>query len=165
MGKVKAHPHIPETILHIAGEGSIPGVNALSKLSSNGSPLGPSPKAIKVFNVSRSAQAAAITALQDTEHTIRAQRHNNKRVQRLSDELKRSGLKITSSKGNFLLMHFDDSVESQAVHHYLRQQGIIVHTVAGYGLPRCLRISIGSEHENRKVIEILKMFLKNYPAI
>ena len=112
-----------------------------------------------VFSVSRPAQAAAIAALLDEEHTRRAQAHNHKWLQWLRIELERIGLETSPSLGNFLLIHFSSPEQSQGADHYLRRQGIIVRPVAGYGLPQCLRVSVGLEHENRKLTALLAEFL------
>ncbi len=112
-----------------------------------------------VFNISRPAQAAAVAALYDTQHTHKARQHNTKWMAWLKKELQRPGLKTTPGLGNFLLVHFTDSVQSQAVDAHLRKHGIIVRPVAAYGLPQCLRVSIGLEHENRKLIDVLESFL------
>ena len=60
---------------------------------------------------------------------------------------------------NFILIHFDDADQSLAADLTLRQQGIILRPVAGYGLPQYLRASVGLEHENRKMIKVLKSFV------
>ena len=82
----------------------------------------------------------------------------------LSAEFGKLELNITPSAGNFLLVHFNDAVQSQAVDHHLRRQGIIVRPGAAYELPQCLRISIGLESENRKLIDALTAFLKSDPV-
>lgn len=112
-----------------------------------------------VFNVSRPAQAAAIAGLQDPTHTNKAKRHNDKWRPWLTDKLEQSGLRVTPGLGNFLLVHFDDAVQSRAADAHLRRQGIIVRSVAGYGLPQCLRISVGLAHENRSLAAALHTFL------
>jgi histidinol-phosphate aminotransferase len=42
---------------------------------------------------------------------------------------------------------------------FLAARGLIVRGVANYGLPDCLRITIGLEEHNRAVVEGLAAFL------
>jgi histidinol-phosphate aminotransferase len=42
----------------------------------------------------------------------------------------------------------------------LRTRGIIVRKVAGYGLPHCLRVTVGTAEEIGLVIEVLTEFMK-----
>ncbi|MBT4464217.1 MAG: histidinol-phosphate transaminase, partial [Rhodospirillaceae bacterium] len=41
----------------------------------------------------------------------------------------------------------------------LKSRGIIVRLMAGYGLPDCLRITIGQENEMRALIDALAEFM------
>ena len=43
---------------------------------------------------------------------------------------------------------------------FLTERGYIVRGVANYGLPDCLRITIGLEEHNRAVVDLLADFLK-----
>ena len=40
----------------------------------------------------------------------------------------------------------------------MNSKGIIVRPVGGYGLPDCLRVTIGTEDQNRAVIDALSEF-------
>ena len=42
---------------------------------------------------------------------------------------------------------------------FLKKNGIIVRRMAGYGLPECLRITIGTEREMTAVVDTLTTFL------
>ena len=42
---------------------------------------------------------------------------------------------------------------------FLKSRGIIMRRVAAYGLPTCLRMTIGTEDDNRKVVAALASFL------
>ena len=108
-----------------------------------------------VFNVSTAGQVAAIAALSDTGHTRAARQHNDKWLPWLDGELRKLGLEVTPSIGNFLLMHFDDAARCQSADAFLRGKGLILRPVANYGLPRSLRLSVGLEEDNRAVISAL----------
>ena len=43
---------------------------------------------------------------------------------------------------------------------YLNDHGIILRRMEAYGLPNCLRMTVGDEEANRAVISALSDFLK-----
>ena len=45
-----------------------------------------------------------------------------------------------------------------------KQRGIIVRKVGAYGLPDCLRMTIGTEADNRAVVSALADFVGGRPA-
>jgi histidinol-phosphate aminotransferase len=112
------------------------------------------------FAVTRPAQVAAVAALADKDHIARAKAHNDKWLPWVTENLEKLGIRVTPSLGNFVLAHFPgDGEGARAADAHLRSDGIIVRPMAGYGLPGCLRITIGTEAENRKLIESLKTFI------
>jgi histidinol-phosphate aminotransferase len=68
---------------------------------------------------------------------------------------------VTPSIGNFVLMHFPTAKgkDAYAADEFLKARGIILRRVAAYGLPNCLRMTIGTEDDNHKVVAALKSFL------
>ena len=46
----------------------------------------------------------------------------------------------------------------------LRAEGIVVRRVAGYGLPECLRITVGDEASCRRVAHIVGRFMADRAA-
>lgn len=108
-----------------------------------------------VFNVSGPAQAAAIAALADTEHTHKARAHNDLWLPWLTREIEGLALKVIPSIGNFLLLEFEDDAQCRSVDSFLRSKGLILRPVANYGLGQYLRLSVGLEHENRAVVAAL----------
>ena len=53
------------------------------------------------------------------------------------------------------------SITSSKANAYLMERGIIPREVVAYGLPQCLRITIGTEEENSILINTLTEFMKS----
>ncbi len=118
------------------------------------------------FNVSLPAQAAAAAALADTEHAERARSHNATWLPWLSGQLAGLGLRVHPSLGNFVLVEFPaiTGQDAHAAGQHLEAMGIVPRQMDAYGLPHCLRISIGLDDENRRVVEALSDFLAGRSA-
>ncbi len=112
------------------------------------------------FNVSIPAMKAGIAALADQKFFNDALAHNTKWMAWLTGEITKLGLTITPSVGNFLLMHFSSAEQAQRADVFLSERGLILRSVAAYGLPAALRLSMGTEEANRLVVSTLKEFLK-----
>ena len=55
-----------------------------------------------------------------------------------------------------MLVRFtDEKRPAAAANDYLNSKGVIVRPVGGYGLHDCLRITVGTEDQNRAVIDAL----------
>jgi len=112
------------------------------------------------FNVSGAAIAAGTAAMEDTAYTAEVKKHNSIWLERLTAEFKKIGLTIYPSLANFLLVEFPSQGKtSSAANHFLMARGIIPREVASYGLPECLRITIGTEAENQALIATLQEFM------
>jgi histidinol-phosphate aminotransferase len=71
----------------------------------------------------------------------------------LEKDQSRLGFKIKSSQANFLLARWPNNDDSNRVYKHLIKEGILVRNVsAAPGLAGCLRISIGTSHENDRLI-------------
>jgi len=69
------------------------------------------------------------------------------------------------SVGNFLLLRFPGGPGRAAADAdaYLSAKGFILRAVAAYGLPDCLRLTVGSEEANHGVVEALAGFMRSNP--
>lgn len=114
------------------------------------------------FNVSAAALAAGVAAIEDQKFVDAAGSHNERWVDKLKGQLEALGLRVTPSVGNFLLVHFAATEPKTApqADAYLIDNGIIVRRMEGYGLPNCLRITVGNEDANNAVVAALTDFLK-----
>jgi histidinol-phosphate aminotransferase len=108
------------------------------------------------FNVNALAQAAAIAALQDQAFLDESFRLNRAGYRQLTAAFDAAGIEYIPSSGNFVLFKAGDGADAGAtVNRALLERGIIVRPVVNYGLPRWLRVSIGTEAENAKFLAAL----------
>ncbi len=110
------------------------------------------------FNVNGFAAVAGIAALEEPDWLEKSRAHNSAERRRLAERLTQSGLKVIPSEANFLLVDFTTTERASAADAYLRQHGIIARQVKSYGLPHCLRITIGTAAECSRVAEVLAAF-------
>ena len=110
------------------------------------------------FNVSVPAQAAAVAALQEPGWVEKSRDHNAEWRPRLTQGLQQAGIKAWPSEGNFVLADFATPERANAADAFLRQRGIIVRKVGGYGLPHCLRITVGTGDEVDATVQALAAF-------
>jgi len=114
------------------------------------------------FNVSSPALAAGQAALEDVPFTDGACAHNDIWLPWLTAEIQKAGLLVHPSVGNFVLVAFPDRSgrDADAANDFLNERGIIPRKVGNYGLPNCLRITIGLEADMRAVVSALNEFME-----
>ena len=110
------------------------------------------------FNTSGPAGAAGIASLEDKGHLEKAIAHNDLWRGWLAREIGALGIKTTPSAGNFLLLHFDEATQAADADRFLTCRGLILRAVGAYGLPNCLRLTVGTEEADRLVVEGLRDF-------
>ena len=72
------------------------------------------------------------------------------------------GLKIDQSSANFLLLRFVSEEKVNTIDLFLKERGFILRKVGSYGLPKCLRLSIGSKEICGKLyLTLAEYFEKN----
>lgn len=105
------------------------------------------------FNVNLPALAAARAALYDQDHLDWVRERNAEEREALMRQLRERGLFVPASQTNFLLVDFDrDAAPIEAA---LIQRGVVLRPMVGYGLPTCLRITVGNRDENRRLLQAL----------
>ncbi|MCX7995883.1 MAG: histidinol-phosphate transaminase [candidate division WOR-3 bacterium] len=109
------------------------------------------------FNVNRISQIAGIAALDDEEFVKKAIKVNNEGKEFLYDAYKKLGLFYIPTYSNFIFVDFGK--DSQIIFEALQREGIITRTIKEYGFPNALRITIGTEKQNRRLINTLKKIL------
>jgi histidinol-phosphate aminotransferase len=110
------------------------------------------------FNNNALALLAAEVALDDQDHVRKSVELNTRERARVVAELKALGLNVLPSQANFLAIGFGR--EAKPIHERLLNQGVIVRPMASYGLAEYLRVTIGTEAENRRFVTALKAALQ-----
>ena len=114
------------------------------------------------FNLNGPALAAGVASLADAAHVERAIEHNARWLPWLSREISALGIEVTPSVANFLLLRFDQArgVSAKEADAFLSARGFILRSVAAYGLPDCLRLTVGNEEANHGVVAALAEFTR-----
>ncbi|RJQ48294.1 MAG: histidinol-phosphate transaminase [Gammaproteobacteria bacterium] len=110
------------------------------------------------FNVNSLAQAAALAALEDREHLARSVALNRAGMAQLTQAFTRLRLSFIPSLANFISV--DVERPAQPVYEGLLREGVIVRPVANYGMPRHLRVTIGTHEENARFLGALEKVLE-----
>ena len=110
------------------------------------------------FNVSSAAQAAGIAALGDRAHIDAAVAFNDRWLPWMTQRLSALGLMVVPSAGNFVLVGFRDAKGAAAADLFLRARHIYLRPMGAYGLGHTLRLTIGTETENKAVVAALTDF-------
>jgi histidinol-phosphate aminotransferase len=113
------------------------------------------------FNVTGPSIAAGVAALADQKHMQEAVAHNMQWRDTMAESLQQIGLRVTPSTTNFLLVHFpaDSGKSARDADKFLHARRIVLRRVEEYGFPDALRMTIGTEDENRAVLGALTDFM------
>lgn len=107
------------------------------------------------FNLSAMALKGAEAAVRDVEWVAECIRVNADERARLVGGLRQLGLSCDDSHANFVLARFADEAAADAADAHLKKDGIIVRAPKSYGLPHCLRITVGRPEDNTRVLASL----------
>jgi histidinol-phosphate aminotransferase len=113
-------------------------------------------KARQPFNVNAIAQAGALAALADADHIAKTRSVNSAGMAFYEAALSARGLEYVPSYANFLLIKVG---EGDQVFRDMLKQGVIVRAMSSYKLPDWVRISIGTEPQNHRSLEVLDSVL------
>ncbi len=109
------------------------------------------------FNVNGIAQAAAIAALDDGEFARKSVEQNRLGLKQLEAGFNALKLQYVPSLANFILVAVG---AGQKVFTELQRKGVIIRPVGSYGLPTWVRITVGTEAQNKRLLEELALVLR-----
>lgn len=110
------------------------------------------------FNVNLAAQKAALAALSDPGHMQASVRRAIQAREAMARALREMGLFVAPSAGNFLFV--DVGRENGPVAEGLLARGVIVKPWKEKGYERFIRVSIGSDRDNRLFLDALRALLQ-----
>ena len=115
------------------------------------------------FNLGRPQLTVAEAAVRDQGWVARCRAENARMRGWMAAALTELGLRCDPSHANFVLARLGSPEEAAACDAHLTAQGILVRATAGYGLPHCLRITVGDEASCRRVVHAVGRFLGDRP--
>ncbi len=113
-------------------------------------------KLIVPGSVSTTSQAAATAAVRDQDYKERICTETSARRDRFAADLRGLGLAVTESHTNFVLIDFSGADRAARADAFLRNRGIVFRPMGFYGLPQCLRATIGSKDDMAKTAQALR---------
>lgn len=109
------------------------------------------------FNVGSLALAAAEAALGDDAFLGQTLRLNAEEMVFVSRGLEALGAAVTPSQTNFVLADF--GTDAEPIFRRAMGEGVILRPMTPYGLPTCLRISLGTRPQNERLLGVLGRIL------
>ena len=105
------------------------------------------------FNLNAMAQAAALAAIDDTDHLEATRANNAAGLEFFEQTLSELNIETVASHANFILANVGDGAST---FQKLQERGVITRPMAGYQLPEWIRISIGTPAENERCLAALR---------
>jgi len=109
-------------------------------------------RARQPFNVNAIGQAAALAALDDENFVARTRTINTAGLRQLETAFTLRGLAWVPSVANFLLVKVGDGPRAYLE---LQKRGVIVRPMKPYGMPEWLRVTVGTEAQNTRLLAAL----------
>jgi histidinol-phosphate aminotransferase len=104
-------------------------------------------KVRRPFDITTSAQVAAVASMDDDAEIARRRALNAKGLARLTEIVRANGLEpVPGAVGNFLYVELEESA-AVLFERFLRE-GVIVRPLGEFGAPNAIRISVGTADEN-----------------
>ena len=110
------------------------------------------------FNVCIAGAEAAVEAMKDQTHLKAAVDFTTEWRDWMAEEFAKMGLEVVDSQTNFLLVAFaKGNMCAAACNDFLMSKGYIVRALPV--LPDHLRVSVGSEEQNKEIVALIAEFL------
>jgi len=109
------------------------------------------------FNVNRAAVWAAAAALSDDEFVKKSRKMNAEGKKYLYQKLDEMKLKYVKTEANFIFIDVDRNCDK--VFMEMMKQGVIIRPLSSFGFGEAIRVTIGTQEQNERVVGVLKKVL------
>jgi histidinol-phosphate aminotransferase len=109
------------------------------------------------FNVNELAQVGALACLADDEHYQNTMDMTRDGISRLTGEIQALGCKVFATQTNFFLV--DVGCDCKDFYERMLLLGVIIRPMAAYGYPSYIRITVGTEAENSRLVGAMSQVL------
>ncbi|MEM7592391.1 MAG: histidinol-phosphate transaminase [Cyanobacteria bacterium P01_A01_bin.83] len=112
------------------------------------------------YNVDAIAILVGTAAMKDQEYKNACSSKVKRSRSKLAVNLRQMGFTVRDSQGNFLLVTPPDN-QAAAIYQFLKAQNILVRYFNSPGLDDKLRITVGTESQNQKLLEKIELYIKS----
>jgi histidinol-phosphate aminotransferase len=109
----------------------------------------------EVFSVTGIAEAAALAALDDSEHIRLALDNNAAGVISLTEGVSEMGLRVVPTWGNFL--YIDVREDANTLTRRLQKEGVIIRPLNAWGAPSAIRVTVGTPEQNQRFLAAMRV--------
>ena len=102
-----------------------------------------------------------LAALEDHDYIKKIVKSCHSEMKQLELVFNEMSIENIPSAANFLTLVFNNVEEAESFNHAMLLKGIILRHLDGWGLPVCVRVTIGTDEENEYLIECLSEILSN----
>lgn len=108
------------------------------------------------FEPSLPGQVGGVAAIDDVEFVEQTVKANARARDVITRGMRDMGMDVIPSEANFVMVPLDTAERAKWLTEELLHRGVIVRPLAAFGLPRCVRISTGSDEDNRMLLDALE---------
>jgi len=113
-------------------------------------------KVMNPNNVTTVAQAMATAAMKDQAHMRNLVQKTVRLRDAFADDMRALGIPVPTSHTNFVLLPLGSEDRAVKLNAALKANGLLVRPMGGYGLPQCLRATIGTADHMDRVTQVIK---------
>lgn len=112
------------------------------------------------FNVNELAQVGALACLEDEDHYQKTLLMTSEGIAFLRGEIEKLGCVTFFTQTNFFLV--DIGMDAKVMHEHMLNKGVIIRPMTAYGYPTYIRITVGTEAENRRLLKTLADIVREH---
>ena len=105
------------------------------------------------FEPSIPAQQAALGSLNDDVHLQKTLKVTKEGMNYFSNQFKKINFEYIPSSANFITIVFKSNDKASKFVELMMRNGVILRGLKSFGLPNCVRVTIGTMDENKYFIE------------